>query len=27
MVEPATLYTADDRLARYSELVTPVAAR
>ncbi|MGA7867626.1 MAG: type II toxin-antitoxin system VapC family toxin [Stellaceae bacterium] len=27
MVEPATLYTADDRLARYSELVRRIAAR
>ncbi len=26
MVEPATLYTADDRLARYSELVRRIAA-
>jgi hypothetical protein len=26
MVEPATLYTADDRLTRYSELVRRVAA-
>ena len=26
MVEPATLYTADDRLVRYSELVRRVAA-
>ena len=27
MVEPATLYTADDRLARYSELVRCIATR
>ena len=27
MTEPATLYTADDRLARYSELVRRIAAR
>jgi PIN domain nuclease of toxin-antitoxin system len=27
MVEPATLYTADDRLGRYSELVRRIAAR
>ena len=27
MVEPATLYTADDRLARYSESVRRIAAR
>ena len=26
IVEPATLYTADDRLARYSELVRRIAA-
>jgi|SRR5271166_1426381 len=27
MAEPATLYTADDRLARYSELVKRISAR
>ena len=27
IAEPATLYTADDRLARYSELVRCIAAR